>query len=113
IMDDLKKSGLKKDRGGGFFAAHKGGGVERGRHRPSTGLPFSKFWDFKIRTRPSRSAPPGDLPAIRCASSARRARVGVAPIRAKMVSGARTMTQSTFWLNFLAVRPIPAQALAM
>jgi hypothetical protein len=32
-MDDLKKSGLKKDRGGGFFAAHKGGRVERGREQ--------------------------------------------------------------------------------
>jgi hypothetical protein len=57
-MDDLKKSGLKKDRGV-FFAAHKGGGVERGRRRTSTGLPFPKFlWGLKFEPYLGMSALP-------------------------------------------------------
>src|SRR6516165_3456437 len=44
----IGKSGLKKDRRGGFFACTKGGGVERGRRRSSTGLHFPIFWDLKF-----------------------------------------------------------------
>src|SRR5215475_11005971 len=58
-MDDRKKAGSKKIAGAGFSLHTKGGGVERGRHRPSTRLPFPKFfWDLKFEPYLGMSALP-------------------------------------------------------